>query len=94
MAGCYTATLAFLAAAQKITLDEVRLTLAFDTDLSGFLGIDKTVRNGAKQVTVDVEIDSTNTPREQLEELIKALEETSPIRDTIANPVTVTTRLA
>lgn len=94
LAGCYTATLAFLAAARKITLDEVRLTLAFETDLSGFLGIDKTVRNGAKQVTVDVEIDSAGTPRNELEELVKALEETSPIRDTITNPVTVTTRLA
>lgn len=94
LAGCYTATLAFLAAARKITLDEVRLTLAFETDLSGFLGIDKTVRNGAKQITVDVEIDSPDTPREQLEELVKALEETSPIRDTIANPVPVITRLA
>lgn len=94
LAGCYTATLAFLAAARNISLDEVRLTLAFDTDLSGFLGIDKTVRKGAMQVTVDVEIDSAGTPREGLEELVHALEETSPIRDTIANPVTVTTRLA
>lgn len=33
------------------------------------------------------------TPRGQIEELVKSLEETSPIRDTIANPVTVTTRL-
>jgi len=93
LAGCYTATLAFLAAAREITLDEVRLTLGFETDLSGFLGIDKTVRKGAMQVTVDVEIDSAGTPREQIKELVKALEESSPIRDTIANPVTVTTRL-
>lgn len=93
LAGCYTATLAFLAAARNITLDEVRLTLGFETDLSGFLGIDKTVRKGAKQVSIDVEIDSAGTPRQELEELVKALEDTSPIRDTIANPVAVTTRL-
>lgn len=93
LAGCYTATLAFLAAARNITLDEVRLTLGFVTDLSGFLGIDKTVRKGALEVTVDVEIDSASTPRDQIEELVKALEESSPIRDTIVNPVTVTTRL-
>ncbi|MBP2266364.1 putative OsmC-like protein [Pseudarthrobacter sp. PvP004] len=93
LAGCYTATLAFLAAARDITLDEVRLTLGFETDLSGFLGIDETVRKGANKVTVDVEIDSVSTSREQLEELVKALEATSPIRDTIANPVVVTTRL-
>jgi uncharacterized OsmC-like protein len=62
LAGCYTATLAFLAAARNITLDEVRLMLGFKTDLSGFLGIDKTVRNGAKEITIDVEIDSAGTP--------------------------------
>lgn len=44
-------------------------------------------------MSVDVEIDSAGTPRAQLEELVKALQETSPIRDTIANPVTFTTRL-
>lgn len=93
LAGCYTATLAFLAAARNISLDEVRLTLGFETDLSGFLGIDQTVRKGANQVTVDVEIVSASAPRAQIEELVKALEQTSPIRDTIANPVTVTTRL-
>lgn len=93
LAGCYTATLAFLAAARDITLDEVRLTLGFETDLSGFLGIDNTVRNGAKQITVDVEIDSDGTPREELEELVKALEATSPIRDALINPTPVITRL-
>ncbi|MGW0819103.1 OsmC family protein [Streptomyces viridiviolaceus] len=94
IAGCYVVTLTSLAAAKKITLDEVRVSLGFDIDLSGFLGIDSTVRKGAQRITADVEIDSPGTPREQLEELVKALEATSPIRDTVANPVTVTTRLA
>ncbi|WP_433005547.1 OsmC family protein [Kribbella sp. CA-294648] len=92
LAGCYLVTLASLAAARHIDLQQVRLTLGFDIDLAGFLGIDKTVRKGAQGITIDVDIDSPAT-RDQLENLIQALEHTSPIRDTIANPVTVTTRL-
>lgn len=93
LAGCYMVTLASLAAAKDITLAEIRLTLGFDLDLSGFLGIDDSVRKGAQQITVDVEIDSPGTPREQLDQLVAALQATSPIRDTLANPVPVVTRL-
>jgi uncharacterized OsmC-like protein len=93
LAGCYTVTLASLAASRGITLDEVRLSLGFDIDLSGFLGIDSTVRKGAQGITVDVEIDSPDATRDQLDALIASLEATSPIRDTIANPVKVTTVL-
>lgn len=92
LAGCYMVTLASLAAARHIELQQIRLTLGFDIDLAGFLGIDRTVRKGAQGITVDVEIDSLAS-REDLENLIEALAQASPIRDTIANPVAVTTRL-
>lgn len=93
LAGCYVVTLASLAAARNITLEQIRLTLEFDIDLSGFLGIDESVRKGAEHITVNVELESPGTPREDLQNLVKALEATSPIRDTIANPVKVTTTL-
>lgn len=93
LAGCYIVTLASLAAGREIPLNKIKLSLGFDIDLSGFLGIDKDVRKGAQQITVDVEIDSPGTPREDLEDLIAAMETTSPIRDTLANPVDITTRL-
>lgn len=94
LAGCYTVTPAALAAARNITLEQIRLTLGVDIDLSGFLGIDDTVRKGAEGITVDVDLVSPGTPREELEDLVKALEATSPIRDTLANPVTVITTLS
>lgn len=93
LAGCYTVTLASLAASRGISLNSIRLTLGFDIDLSGFLGVDSSVRKGAQGVTVEVDLDSPGASREQLEELVRELEETSPIRDTIANPVAVTTTL-
>jgi len=94
LAACYTVTLASLATMRGITLDSVQLRLGFDIDLSGFLGIDKSVRRGASGITVEVDIDSPDADRAQLEELISELEATSPIRDTIANPVPVATTLA
>ncbi|MHA3724125.1 OsmC family protein [Leucobacter sp. HY1910] len=93
LAGCYTVTLASLAAMRGITLDSVSMSLDFDIDLGGFLGIDADVRKGAKGISVDVDIESPDATREQLEELVRALEDTSPIRDTIANPVPVSTTL-
>ena len=75
------------------TVDEVRMMLGFVTDLKSHLGIDKTVRKRANQVTLEVHTNSAGAPREPLEELVMALQETSPTRDPIANPVTVTTRL-
>lgn len=42
---------------------------------------------------MDVQIDSPGTSRKDLEDLIGALEASSPIRDTLANPVPVITRL-
>ena len=94
LAGCYMVTLASLAAGRNIPLNHVALTLGFDIDLSGFLGIDDSVRKGAQQITVDVQIDSPDTSREDLVDLVHALVATSPIRDTLANPVPVITRLS
>lgn len=93
LAGCYAVTLTALAAQEGIKLESVEVELAFDINLSGFLGIDKSVRVGAQQIRVDVSIDSPGTPRSTLEGLIRKLQETSPIRDTIANPVDVVTTL-
>lgn len=94
LAGCYTVSLSVLAAKKGIQLDAVRLSLDFDIDVAGFLGIDPAVRNGAQKINVDIEIDSPGTPREQLEELVNGLASISPIHDTLANPVPISARLS
>lgn len=93
LAGCYAVTLAALAAQEGIALKSVDVKLDFDVDLSGFLGIDKSVRPGAQQIRVDVAVDSPGTPRADIEHLIGKMQERSPIRDTLANPVDVITTL-
>ncbi|EKX65077.1 OsmC family protein [Streptomyces ipomoeae] len=94
LAGCYTVTIATLAAAQGIALKSLRLELEGDVDLRGFLGITPSIRPGLGQVRVHVHAEAPDAPREQLEELIALVESRSPIRDTIGNPVDVVTTLA
>ncbi|WP_326837556.1 OsmC family protein [Amycolatopsis rhabdoformis] len=94
LAGCYTVTLVANAAAQGIELRKYRLALEADFDLSGFLGIDKAVSPGVQELRVTVDVDAPEASREQLEELVKLVEQRSPIRDTLVRGVTVTTKLA
>jgi uncharacterized OsmC-like protein len=82
-----------MAAEKGIELDGIELDLNFDINLNGFLGLDEKVRNGAKAIRVGVKLSSPTASREQLEEMVRALPESSPIHDTLANPVSIDTRL-
>ena len=93
LAGCYTVTLASLAAARGIQVDAMEMSLEFEIDLRGFLGIDHDIRKGARQIRVDLDLQSETATREDLQALVEAVESTSPLRDTLANPVDVVTRL-
>lgn len=93
LAGCYVVTLANIAASRDITLNSIAVELEFDHDLSGFLGIDPKVRKGAQEIRANVRIDAPGRSRSELEELVAVLEKSSPIRDTLANPVPVVTSL-
>ncbi|MBS1895509.1 MAG: OsmC family protein [Actinobacteria bacterium] len=94
LAACYAVTLAANAASRGIELDSVHFDLEGDFDLHGFLGLDEAVRPGLQELRVAVDIDSPNATREQLTELVEAVQQRSPIRDTLANPVPVVTTLA
>lgn len=93
IAGCYTVTLASMAAAKGLDLDGLELDLNFDIDLNGFLGLNDEVRKGAQAIRIDVKLNSATASREQLEDLVRELPFNSPIHDTLANPVEVVARL-
>ena len=93
LAGCYTVSLAAMAAEKGIDLDGIELDLGFDIDLNGFLGLNEAVRKGAQGINVDVKLASGSATAAQLEELVRELPHASPIHDTLANPVRVTARL-
>ncbi|AUA16827.1 OsmC family peroxiredoxin [Streptomyces sp. SID8382] len=94
LAGCYAVTYAANAAARGVELSSLRLDMEVDFDLRGFLGLDKSVRPGAQEIRVTVHAESPNTSRDGLEELTEAVQQRSPIRDTLANAVRVSTVLA
>jgi uncharacterized OsmC-like protein len=94
LAGCYAVTFAANAAVRGIELSSLRFDLEADFDLQGFLNLDDSVRPGAQEVRVQVHAESPNAGREQLEELTAAVQQRSPVRDTLASAVQVTTTLA
>ena len=93
LAGCYTVTLASMAASKGIDLNGIELELGFDIDLNGFLGVDDNVRKGAQEITIDIKMTSDSASKAQLEELVRDLPNNSPIHDTLANPVKISPRL-
>lgn len=93
LAGCYAVTYATVAATRGIELTSLTFDMQADFDLRGFLGIDKSVRPGAQEIRVNVRAESANATAEQLRELTELVQQRSPIRDTLANPVNVTTVL-
>lgn len=94
LAGCYTASISMIAARRGIELDSVRLELEADVDLAAFFGIDPNVPPGASQIRVTVLPTSSNASREQLRDLVAAVEQASSVRDTLVRPVDVVTRFA
>lgn len=93
LAGCYTVTLAANAAARGIDLKSYRLHLEGDFDLASFLGIAPDAPPGASQIRVDVTLDAPGVDRHELEDLVDVVVQRSPIRDTLARPVEVVTKL-
>lgn len=93
LAGCYGVTIVANAAQREIELSNIKLDLECDVDLNGFLGLNSAVRPGVQQLRVNVSLESPNASRQELQDLIEAVQKNSPIRDTIANPVDVVTTL-
>ncbi|ASK27358.1 osmotically inducible protein C [Neisseria chenwenguii] len=92
LAGCYTATLTILAAQKGIELDDIRIDLAVDTDLNGFLKLNPDVRNGASEIRADIHLESPTASRAELDALIAEIPNYSPIYDLIRNPTPVVNR--
>ena len=93
LAACYAVTFAANASVQGIELSSLHLDLEGDFDLHGFLGLDENIRPGMQSLNVKVRIESPDATPGQLRDLVRTVEERSPIRDTLANPVPVTTEL-
>ena len=90
LGSCLSVGYAANAAAMDIELDELRFEMEGDVDLRGFLGISDDVRPGYDSVTCTVYIDA-DASEEELADLRKRVESTSPLMDNLANEVALET---
>ena len=85
---CYAVGYVANAAARGIELSEVCYQLEGDIDLHAFLGLGKG-RPGFTEIRCHSRVKSPNATPQQLEDLCQYVQDTSPVRDILANPVPV-----
>jgi uncharacterized OsmC-like protein len=89
---CYAVGYVYNAAARGIEISELRYEIEGDLDLRTFIGLDGP-RAGFTAIRATSWVKSPNGTTEQLEELCQYVQDTSPVRDCLANPIPVTTDL-
>ena len=89
LAACVTSTLVYHAAARGIVIEEVESTVEGDIDLRGFLGTDKSVRNGFQNIRMSFAI-CADLSDQELQELAKLGPTFSPVLDSLTKGVPVT----
>lgn len=92
LAFCYAVGYAANAAAQGIELTSMEYEMEGDFDVRSFLGMDGP-RAGFTRIRATGRVSSPNATREQLEDLCQYVQDTSPVRDILANPTPVETTL-
>jgi len=89
---CYAVGYVANAAARGIELTAMEYEVEGDIDVRSFLGLEG-ARAGFTEIRARGWVSSPNATTEQLVELCQYVQDTSPVRDCLANPVPVTTSL-
>lgn len=89
---CYAVGYAANAAAQGIELSSLEFDVEGDLDVRPFLGL-KGARPGFTAIRAKARVSSPNATSEQLQALCRYVQDTSPVRDCLANAVPVQTTL-
>lgn len=89
---CYAVGYVANAAAQGIEIDSMEYEIEGDFDVRPFLGIDGP-RPGFTEIRATGRVSSPNATPEQLQDLCQYVQDSSPVRDSLANQVPVTTTL-
>jgi uncharacterized OsmC-like protein len=92
LAYCYAVGYVANAAAQGIEIESMEYAIEGDLDLHAFLGLEGG-RPGFTKIRATGVVSSPNATKEQLTELCRYVQDTSPVRDVIANAVPVETTL-
>ncbi len=93
LCGCVTLGIATNAELFSVPIDAIGIEMEADIDVRGFLGHDKSVRNGVTDIRYTVTIKSP-APEEAVRKCKETIDRKSPVRDTLANPVKITSSFA
>ncbi len=86
LASCLCTTFIYNAASKGIKIDNLQFDLEGEIDLHGFLGLSSEVRAGFQDLRVLVTVDS-QTPRQELEDLLNYSAKVSPVVDSLRNRI-------
>lgn len=92
LAFCYSVGFIANAAARGIEVSRMEYTIEGDFDVRPFLGLEGE-RPGFTRIRAKGTVSSPNATKEQLVELCQYVQDTSPVRDSLANAVPVETTL-
>lgn len=92
LTSCLTVGYIYNAAAQGITVEELKFNVEGDVDLHNFLGLSDEVRPGYENIHLTYRV-KADAPEEKLSELCEYVQKTSPVLDILRNPVQVTVRM-
>jgi uncharacterized OsmC-like protein len=90
---CYSVGYVANAAARGIELEEMEYELEGDIDVRNFLGISDEERPGFTEIRARARIKARGATEAELKELCSYVQQTSPVRDVLANGVPVTTSI-
>jgi uncharacterized OsmC-like protein len=93
LSSCLSVTYAYTAAVMGIDIANLSFEMETDTDLQGFLELDKHIRPGLSQIRIKVNLTCNGTAG-QVKELHERVQRTSPLYDTFKNPVDIKIRTA
>jgi uncharacterized OsmC-like protein len=86
---CYAVGFAYNAAALGYELEELTYDIEGDLDLRNFVGIEEGPRPGFTAIRVRGQAKATNASQQELDELCRYVQKTSPVGDIISNPVPI-----
>lgn len=92
LAFCYATGYVANAAALGLEITSLQIEVEGDLDVGKFLGL-AGPRAGFTAIRAHARVSSPNATREQLEDLCRHVQDTSPVRDSLAAPVPVETTL-
>ena len=92
LAGCVTLGTATNAAMFDVPIDGIETELEAHVDARGLLGHDKSVRTGITDINYTIAIRSPAS-EDKVRRCKETIDRKSPVRDTLANPVNITSKL-